>query len=221
MPFHDSLPFNTLHKSRLDGGEDVALPPVPEGFGDVYWAADGGTDGNGALYLTNADGDAWIQFSSGGGGGGATTLNDLTDVDVIAAQNGQVLTYNSATGLWQASAIPRNFSQLLDVNVTGVADGRTIAYDIISGQWIPAIKVSALGDLVDVAQFTQAKGDIMASNGSLFNRLPVGNDDLALVVDSNETLGMKWAIHFPANLILTADGEVLVDADGNVMTEDY
>lgn len=37
-------------------------------------------------------------------GGGATVLNDLTDTDVGAAVNGDIIIYNDATGKWEAVA---------------------------------------------------------------------------------------------------------------------
>ena len=38
---------------------------------------------------------------SGGGASGTETLDDLTDVTIVTAADGQVLTYNSGTGQWQ------------------------------------------------------------------------------------------------------------------------
>jgi len=44
----------------------------------------------------------FCQYSGSGGSGGATTLAELTDVDVSALGNGKVLTYNSTTSKWEA-----------------------------------------------------------------------------------------------------------------------
>lgn len=37
----------------------------------------------------------------GGGGGGASTLDELDDVTILSPQNGQYLSYNSSTGMWE------------------------------------------------------------------------------------------------------------------------
>lgn len=219
MPFHDALPFDTLHKAKIDTDLDANLPATPEGIGDVYFAPDG-NGGQGALYMTNAAGDAWLEFT-GTGGGGATVLDDLTDVDTLGVTTGQVLTYNGGVGEWQPQDVATNLADLLDIDLTGLVDGDVIIYDSVGGEWVRATKVNALADLSDVANFTQVKGDIMVSDGGLFDALNVGTDGQSLFADSSEPLGVKWEEPFTANRILTADGEVLVDVDGNVMTEDF
>ncbi len=40
---------------------------------------------------------------------------------------------------------------------------------------------------------TTTKGDIIVNNGIKNTRLPVGTDNYALIADSNETTGLKWA----------------------------
>ena len=186
------MPFDVLHKAKIDTGLDASLPATPEGVGDVYFAPDGNS-GDGALYLTNAAGDTWVEFVASGGGGGATALGDLTDVDVLGASNGQVLTYNSGASEWQPQNITVSMSDLLDVDLTGLTDGDVLIYDNVSGDWIHASKVTAINDLSDVASFTQVKGDMLASDGSVFDTLGVGVDGQTLVADSGETLGMRWA----------------------------
>ena len=218
MPFHDSISFDGLHKAKFDGGLDANRPANPEGFGDVYWATDANS-GDGALYITNQAGDTWFEFT--GGGGGAINLGDLADVDTTGVTNTQGLLYNSGAGEWQPQDIPRNLSDQLDVDITGLVDGQVLVWDNVGSQWVVATKVNALGDLSDVANFTQVKGDIMVSDGAEFDQLGVGSDGQTLIADSGETLGVRWGTSFDADVILTASGEVLVDGDGNVMTEPF
>lgn len=217
IPFHDALPFDTLHKARFDAGLNADLPASPEGAGDIYWAPDANS-GSGALYIADEAGTAWISFS---GSSVVTQLNDLSDVDVLGATNTQVLAYNSVAGEWQAQSVAQTVAGLQDTNLAGLTDGDVMIYDGVASEWIRATKVNALGDLVDVSDFVQSKGDIMASDGGAFGRLPVGSDNLVLIADSGETLGVKWGTSFDASLILTNEGEVLVDGDGNVITESF
>ena len=69
---------------------------------------------NNAIKVVNRDGTTAANFYATGGvsalgygpggGGGATTLADLLDVNISNPTNGQVLTYNSATGKWVNAA---------------------------------------------------------------------------------------------------------------------
>lgn len=182
----------------------------------MYFAPDG-NGGDGALYITNLAGDTWFEFT----GSGATTLGDLTDVDVLGATTGQALIYNGGAGEWQPQDVVSNLGDLIDVDLSGLTDGDVLIYDQVGGDWVRATKVNALSDLSDVANFTQAKGDIIVSDGLVFDGLNVGTDGQALFADSNETLGLIWANPLTANNILTSGGEVLIDADGNVVTEAF
>ena len=56
------------------------------------------TNGSGVL--------SFVDQSAGGGGGGAVVLDDLTDVTITSAANGQILKYNGAA--WVNSVVPIN-----------------------------------------------------------------------------------------------------------------
>lgn len=60
---------------------------------------------SGATQIFTATG--WVASAAGGGGGPTTptaplALVDLTDVDAGAAIDGDILTYDNATGFWMA-----------------------------------------------------------------------------------------------------------------------
>jgi hypothetical protein len=64
------------------------------------------------------------------------------------------------------------------------------------------------------------KGDLYGYDSS-DARIPIGTDGYILTADSAQTLGLKWAANAATvdfDVILTAGGEVLIDAAGNVMT---
>ena len=65
-------------------------------------------------------------------------LDDINDVAIVTPADGEVLTYDSATGEWYNGAAPAGtLAGLSDVDVTGVADGQTIVYDSGTSEWIP------------------------------------------------------------------------------------
>jgi len=67
-----------------------------------------GTNGveAGNIYATGAVSALGANTSGGGGGGGASTLSGLLDVALSSPSNGQVLTYDNATGKWVNAAVP-------------------------------------------------------------------------------------------------------------------
>ncbi|WGL30534.1 fibritin [Synechococcus phage S-CRES2] len=47
-----------------------------------------------------------LTVIGGGGSGGATALNDLTDVNAPSPDHGDIIAYNSTSGLWETTAAP-------------------------------------------------------------------------------------------------------------------
>lgn len=214
MPYHDSLPFLSLHKAKIESGLLVSRPATPEGLGDAYFATDA-NGGLGAIYLTNLAGTAWVEFTQT-----VPNLSDLLDVNITTPADGSALIYNSGTSKWIDGTVSSSIATLTDVDITGLADGYILIWDNVGGKWVVGQRVVAVGDLSDVATFTQVKGDIMASNGTVFNKIGVGTNNQVLMADSAETNGVKWATSsVDFNVILTASGDVLVDSSGNVLTE--
>lgn len=216
MPFHDALPFDTLHKAKIETDLDASRPGTPEGIGDVYWAPDA-NGGDGALYLTNVLGDTWVEFTAGSLG--AINISDLADVNVTSAQDNQILIYDSGSGEWQNEAL--NIADISDVDLSGLSDGDALIYDNVSGNWVVATNVATLGQLTDVTLTLPQKGNLLAHDGTDWGNKLSGSNDQALVYDDTQAYGMKWGQHLPADLILTSGGEVLVDASGNVMTAPF
>jgi hypothetical protein len=94
---------------------------------------------------------------SSGGGGGASSLDELSDVAITSAANGQVLTYNGTSWVNQsAAATIDSLDDISDVNVSTAASGDFLKFD--GTNWVPQDGVAtetyvdtAISNLVDVA----------------------------------------------------------------------
>lgn len=75
-------------------------------------------------------------LDNGGGGGSAKTLASLTDTDITAPSNGQVLTFDSTSEKWENStpATP-SLAGLSDTAVTDPSNGQVLTYNSTSGKW--------------------------------------------------------------------------------------
>ena len=110
--------------------------------------------------------------NSSGGGGGSTTLGGLLDVNLSSPTNGQVLTYNSASGKWinqnPQSGGASSLSQLSDVNIGVLADGQVLKYSQTAGKWInSSISVSVgMSDLTDASISSPSNNQILVYDGT-------------------------------------------------------
>jgi hypothetical protein len=102
---------------------------------------------NGQLKLTNA-GAAAVSA-------GATSLADLTDVNLTGLSDGDILVYDSGTGKWVASPLSAAaaMNDLTDVDTTGVADGDVLIYDAGTSTWIPGPQTGGSGGFATAMQF--------------------------------------------------------------------
>lgn len=214
MPYHDELPFISLHKAKINSGTLASRPASPDGLGDVYWAPDANS-GAGGLYLTNLTGTSWAEFVSG-----VPDLVDLGDVNITTPSNGSALIWDSGTSKWIDGVISSTLSDLSDVNTSGIQDGYVLIWDAVGSEWIVTQRVTTISSLTDVDTITQQKGDIIVSNGTLFQKVAVGTNNQVLTADSSTSQGVKWST-FSADfdVILTDGNDVLIDDDGNVLTE--
>ena len=101
---------------------------------------------------------------TGSGGGGSSTLDDLTDTDLVGTEDGDVLQFNGGTNKW--SAVLNTLSNLADVNVSSIADGQIISWDSSASQFVATNNIGSSG-----STFT---GDVI---GSVFA------DDSSIMVD--------------------------------------
>ena len=68
------------------------------------------------------DSSNWLEIGAGaGGGGGSSTLSALTDTDIGAPLDRQVLTYDSASGDWIATNQLGASNVIVDIDIIGVS----------------------------------------------------------------------------------------------------
>ena len=69
----------------------------------------------------------------------AGALNDLTDVDISSATQGQILQYNVTSHKWEnvTKQFLTELEQMLDVDIDNstLADGQALIYDVATGKW--------------------------------------------------------------------------------------
>lgn len=137
---------------EVDGSVDFDLIPT-----DIITSHDGGS----SVYkvtFRQTDGNFWVQFwvllASGDNpidigditvvqtidGVPIPELDKLPDVDASGANNGDVLIYNSATGMWEAGpqsggSGSTNLTSLTDVLLVSLADGDYLVYDSGAAKW--------------------------------------------------------------------------------------
>jgi len=68
--------------------------------------------------------------------GSPSSLAGLTDVDIAALTNGQILQYNSTTSKWEnVDRTDINLSELGDVTIVAPANGQVLVYNSSTGKW--------------------------------------------------------------------------------------
>ena len=151
----------------MDDLSDVSIPSTPTTGHYLKW-----------------DGSTWRAAAVSGGG--ASALDDLTDVDVGSASDGQVLKYNATDSEWQASDEEDvAFSDLTDVNpsLSPGAGDMLIWTTANGGQWSSATIATGVGSQINMGNL----GNVTEGTGASGN----------LLVDFNLS-GAYWITQTPA-----------------------
>ena len=115
-------------------------------------------------YMMGSD-EEWHEINEGSG---ASSMSQLTDVDLTNLEDGQVLKYDEDTQTWKPGndASATSLGNLDDVDLTGLQDGQVIIYDSTTEKWLASNIPS------DIAEVTQAQYDILTTeqknNGSIY-----------------------------------------------------
>jgi hypothetical protein len=177
---------------------------VPLAYGGTGRDFSGASVGD-FVYKDSATTMAWatyVPLTAGGGGRNlsAITTNAVMYKDSSTTLGGTLNTGGTLGALVQSSSgVPYflNFDVGNSIDVSGgrikamVATKETgttaptsnldlLNYNTTTGKWAPKKMVTT-------------KGDLMVTDGTAFYRLPVGTSGQALVADSSESVGVKWA----------------------------
>lgn len=108
-------------------------------------------------YMMGSD-EEWHEINEGSGGG-ASSMSQLTDVDLTNLEDGQVLKYDEDTQTWKPGddASATSLGNLDDVDLTGLQNGQVIIYDSTTEKWLASDIPS------DIAEVTQAQYDALPS----------------------------------------------------------
>lgn len=136
----------------------------------------------------------------------AIELDTLSNVNVIGASQGEVLTFMGSPPMWvplQPTVSVTTLEDLTDVDLTSPSDGQVLVYNNATQSWVndtitfPAVP-STLEDLTDVAFSTLSNGQVLSYNSSTqqwqnttlsFPSVPTSLEDLNDVSLSNPTAG--------------------------------
>lgn len=108
-------------------------------------------------YMMGSD-EEWHEINEGSGSG-ASSMSQLTDVDLTNLEDGQVLKYDEDTQTWKPSddTSATSLGNLDDVDLTGLQNGQVIIYDSTTEKWLASDIPS------DIAEVTQAQYDALPS----------------------------------------------------------
>ena len=108
-------------------------------------------------YMMGSD-EEWHEINEGSGSG-ASSMSQLTDVDLTDLEDGQVLKYDENTQTWKPGddASATSLGNLDDVDLTNLQDGQVIIYDSTTEKWLASDIPS------DITEVTQAQYDALPS----------------------------------------------------------
>lgn len=106
-------------------------------------------------YMMGSD-EEWHEIDEGSG---ASSMSQLTDVDLTNLEDGQVLKYDEDTQTWKPGddTSATSLGNLEDVDLTGLQNGQVIIYDSTTEKWLTSDIPS------DLAEVTQAQYDALPS----------------------------------------------------------
>jgi len=153
------------------------------------------------------------QVTSVSGGGGAVKLDELTDVDAPAPSDGDVISYNSSSGLWETTAAPpadisgNSVDDLNDVDTSTVAPALNQALVWNGSNWVP-------GDVVSDESVDSVNGQtgIVILSADDVGALESGDNISELINDANY-ITLAEVPGAPVDSVNGQTGIVSLDAD--------
>lgn len=192
-------------------------------YGLRYPNPDEDVDIAGDLQQLATDTDAALGLVSGGGtGGGVSTLDELTDVDVAFAAEGQVLAYQA--GVWKpadggsgSGATTLGGLSDVDTTTTAPATGQGLVYDAATGLWSAGNVAAARqpGGMIyrgDWATGAYVVGDVVNHEGGLW--LCTADSSTTPAIGSGGGGTPFYTYEFPTGTVTNGNGWTYLAADG-------
>ena len=151
------------------------------------------------------------------------TLNDLTDVTISAAANGQVLTYNSTTGQWENQTPGGGggggdmYKSTYDVDNTGIVDKAealmTLGRNSTGATLYKGTVIRIQGSTGHLPNFVKAQGNNDANSAQTFGVISTdianNSNGYAIVQGTIDTLDTRSVATHPFTDVTLADGDIL------------
>lgn len=158
-----------------------------------------------------------VNFNGQSASGGATSLNQLTDVNITSPSDDQVLTYDNGDWINKAvpsPTVPDDLNDLDDVNISIPTDGQIFKYNGTSSEWenanMPTIPDSAddisydnttSGLTADDVQeaLDEIDGNVDTLSGKVYKtddstETTIASDDLLPIYDTSATASKKITV---------------------------
>ncbi len=127
------------------------------------------------LRITTEDG-SYVTPNLKGSGGGVSSLEALTDVNILHETDGQVLKYNGGTHKWENADDGGNIESLgdiSDVRLTDTKNGQLIRYNYLSREWensdVDTAPTENSRNLVESRGVYNSENEIKTQIGTLSN----------------------------------------------------
>lgn len=146
----------------------------------------------------------------GGGGGGASTLNELDDVTIQSPQNGQYLSYNSSTGMWEnvtgggggGVTLREPLASINNASLgTPTESGQVLTWN--GSQWIYAIPQGGggggTGTVTSITAGTGLSGGTITTSGTI----SIASTYLTQIGEGHTAYG--WGNHANAGYLTSTD----------------
>lgn len=154
-----------------------------------------------------------LNSNSGGGGGGASSLSELSDVQLSSPSNGQALVYDIAIGKWKNANVSggggvsylrelldvyHNANNILRANGDPISNGDILAYDSANARWYAKAENQSGGS------GTLTKVTVTGTNGISISGSPLNSDDEAIVVGINSNYKLPTTSEWNAKVDATS-----------------
>lgn len=162
-----------------------------------------------------------------------TLTNAITSSDTTASLTGDVTNWNNTANGGFYMVIDPGLSTEEKVfvgsrsstslsSMTRGVDGTTAAAHAAGATCYPVFTAIDADQANKVASTLTTKGDLLVTDGSVLNRLAVGTNDYALVADSAQTNGVKWAVPTDTTKVplstVTTKGDLLAASASSTVT---